>query len=72
MSKITITRGATVNLGNYESARVDLSVEFENSAQLADHDEWLKLWLLKQVEAIQTEAGLPPKAAERFTGGTGE
>lgn len=71
MSKITITRGATVNLGNYESARVDLSVETtEDEYEAAD--SWLKSWLIDQVEAIQTEAGLPPKAAERFTGGTGE
>lgn len=71
MSKITITRGATVNLGNYESARVDLSIETTRE-EFTNDDLHLKNWLHEQVEAIQTEAGLPPKAAERFTGGTGE
>ncbi len=72
MAKFTITRGATVNIGSYESARVDVAVEFsdDDGETFAKTDLWVRGWLEAQVEAIQTEAGLPPKPCERFTGGT--
>ncbi len=69
--KITLTRGATVNLGNYESARVDLAVEGTKDT-IVELDAWLKNWLAARVEEIQSEAGLPPQAPERFTGGIEE
>lgn len=70
MSKMTISRGATINLGEYESARVDVSVELEDESTFEGQDCWLKVWLEDQVDKIQSAAGLPPKAPERFTGGT--
>lgn len=70
--KITITRGATVNLGNFESARVDLSVEVDAgmlSEGVKETDDCVKDWLSNSVLAIQDAAGLPPRPAERFVGG---
>lgn len=70
--KITITRGATVNLGNFESARVDLSVEVDAgmlSEGVKETDDYVKDWLSNSVLAIQDAAGLPPRPAERFVGG---
>lgn len=68
--KVTITRGATINLGNYESARIDLSIDLgDTTAEKWDEaDARLCAWLEQEVEKIQNEAGLPPRPASRFTG----
>lgn len=34
--KIVVSKGRTVNLGNYESARVDITME----AEIEDHDNY--------------------------------
>lgn len=74
-----ISRGATVNLGNYESARVDLELTAIGDASrplspslaevLAAVDGQLKAWLQAKVHEIQEAAGLPPHPVDRFTGG---
>lgn len=73
IKQFKLSRGATVNLGNYESARVDLEIVFTPKAEseIADHDSWLKTWLETRVREIQEAAGLPPHPVERFTGGEG-
>lgn len=38
--KISISRGITINLGNYESARFDYGIEF--NSDLYDEDEMLE------------------------------
>jgi hypothetical protein len=73
---IRVTRGATVNLGSYESARVEVSWELDVDSQQGKDFETLsqavskscKEFLAKEVEAIQQAAGLPPRPVERFTG----
>jgi hypothetical protein len=70
---IRVTRGATVNLGNYESARVEIAAEVEvkdgdTKAALGATNLECKAFLKKEVEAIQQAAGLPPRPVERFTG----
>ena len=67
--KITLTRGATINLGNYESARIDISFEFKTEDyDLEERDGYLKEQLQKRVAEIQTAAGLPPHPTDRYTG----
>lgn len=76
--KISISRGATVNLGSYESARVDISLEantedapleVQTEASYADWlDNFVSSWLSAQVEDIEKGAGLPPRGASRFIG----
>lgn len=66
--KITISRGATINIGNYESARIDISAEAESTDSLTELDTWLKTALQHSVHEIQVAAGLPPHPVERFTG----
>jgi len=73
-NSMRITRGATINLGNYESARVEISQEVD----LTEDDEGqpvfealndeVKARLAAEVEKVQEAAGLPPRPAERFTG----
>jgi hypothetical protein len=74
-NSIRITRGATINLGNYESSRVEVSSEVEVGGTPEEAEagcvmvnEECKRFLKKEVEAIQQAAGLPPRPAERFTG----
>ena len=73
IKQFKITRGATVNLGNYESARVDLELTFTagetNMDDIVPMDVDLRKWLGDQVRSIQEAAGLPPHPVERFTGG---
>lgn len=71
--KITITRGATINLGSYESSRIDISIEQETGKEdltyaVKQLDDWLIGQLTERVEAIQDAAGLPPQTAGRFFG----
>jgi hypothetical protein len=71
---IRVTRGATINLGNYESARVEISAEVEVAegqsmeGRIDVVNAEAKTWLQKEAEAIQQAAGLPPRPVERFTG----
>lgn len=71
--KIIISRGATINIGNYESARLDISFELECEAEeavagLLNADVVLIGELHKRLKSIQSEAGLPPQPVTRFTG----
>lgn len=71
--KMTIARGATINLGSYESARVDISVESDVGGEdrcyaLEQLDEFVRAELAKRVTEITREAGLAPHPATRFTG----
>lgn len=74
--KVTLSRGATINLGNYESARIDLTIEGDDvvgtgegfDKEVARLDDWLKRALTPRVQIIQKEAGLPPHPVTRFTG----
>lgn len=68
MRTFKITRGATVNIGNYESARVDLEVSGD-AEDFDEADNFVKKWLHEKVAAIQDAAGVPPHPVERFTGG---
>lgn len=74
VTKISVSRGATINLGSYESARLDLGFEVEIGAGedvdnvLTDIDDSLCRRLRERVEGIQQEAGLPPNPGCRFTG----
>lgn len=67
VTKISVSRGATVNIGSYESARVDLGIEAEDTT-FEEVDALVKAALAEAVEAIQEEASLPPNPAGRFTG----
>lgn len=72
--KVTIGRGATVNLGNYESARVDVTVEFEADTSLTfdeatrEANKAICEWLEEEVANIQAEANTKPLPVTRFTG----
>lgn len=70
MLKTTVSRGATVNLGSYESARVDISMEFDTESGMLfdDMDHEVVRRLRKAVQEIQTAASLPPHPTDRFTG----
>lgn len=75
--KITVTRGATVNLGSYESSRIDISIEEEIGKEdrayaLTQLDNFLVKELSKRVEAVQEGAGLPPQPVARFFGTSGK
>lgn len=74
--KIRVSRGATVNLGNFESLRLDISFEIEE--EWADEDQktsfenmvstWCKEHLRREITDAQEAGGLPPQSVERFTG----
>ena len=74
--KITISRGATINIGNYESSRLDMSFEEQVDGLSLEAletftsgwDKWLVKELSKRIKSVQTEAGLPPQPVTRFTG----
>ena len=66
---IRIARGATVNLGNYESARFDIEVVGDTDGSFEYLDAWLRRVVELKVQEIQEAAGLPPHPVERFTGG---
>ena len=67
--KITISRGATINIGNYESARVEIGAEIDGDTKsLQELDEWVTTELHKAVKLIEKQAGLPPASSKRFTG----
>jgi len=76
--KISVSRGATVNLGNYESLRIDITHECEIEYDAADEDEridwekdiseWCKEFLRREITNAQEAGGLPPQSVERFTG----
>ena len=67
IKQFRLSRGATINLGNYESARVDLEVIA--TGDLAKADQYVCTWIEHEVARIQEAAGLPPHPVERFTGG---
>lgn len=68
--KITISRGATVNLGNYESARLDVSFEATGGDEISagELNELACSFLEEEVGKVQKAAGLPEFSAKRFTG----
>jgi len=76
ITKITISRGATINLGNYESARVDCSLEATTPDQRGESMEEIRAelniynneFLNQEVQKIEQANGLPPRGAGRFTG----
>lgn len=74
ITQYKVARGATINLGSFESARVDLEVtvvvaENDVTEPWSVADALLKEWLQEKVIEIQDAAGVGPKPAERFTGG---
>lgn len=74
VTKVIINRGATVNIGNYESARVDITQEgvptdgetLEEIAAVLN--DTARNWLAVEVAAIQEEAHVKPLPTSRFTG----
>ena len=72
MKLLRVTKGATVNLGNYESARVEVSAEAdpdgENEDTLTELTEWIDNFLTVQIRSIEDAAGVPLRDAKRFTG----
>ena len=55
--KITYSKGRTINMGNFNSTRVDIGIEIEYSDSLGDKDEKLeraKEWVNKK---LSTEKG---------------
>lgn len=74
MKIVRVTRGATINLGNYESARVEIAGEYELSETdtseeaLAECDRFCREFLAQQIEEIQTASGNPPRSPGRFVG----
>lgn len=73
--KISIAKGATVNLGNYESARIDVSFELQLDIDDDNVDDGITLlskrcnnFLRNQVDDIEQSAGVVPRGTERFTG----
>lgn len=71
--KMTVSRGATINLGSYESARVDITVESEIGDESRGYaidqlDKFVVEELVKRINEITREAGLAPHPATRFTG----
>ena len=67
--KITISRGATINLGSYESSRIDIGCEVEGDTKdFQAADKWVIDQLNKAVKDIQVSAGLAPNPVARFTG----
>jgi hypothetical protein len=63
--KVSVSKGATINLGNYESARVDITVE-DDTLGASEIEEMVDSWLRKEVEKIEVGAGIPPRGAKRF------
>ncbi len=72
--KITISKGATINLGNYESARVDMTVEIDHrtddltTLDPTKLEDVIDIYLTKKIEEIQQQAGLPPTDPKRYIG----
>jgi hypothetical protein len=59
--------GVTMNLGNYESTKLEVWDEDEDRT----HDEMLnelREFVKEQIERVQEAAGLPPTPADRYTG----
>ena len=52
MARIKYSKGRTVNLGNFESLRVDIGIELDCLLDLADevYDK-LKVWVDRRVQA---------------------
>ena len=52
MARIKYSKGRTVNLGNFESLRVDIGIELDCTFDLADevYDK-LKVWVDRRVQA---------------------
>lgn len=72
---ITISKGYTVNLGNYESARGDYTITAELPDSLAEQaitqkaiENSVNAWIQREVKKVQEAAGLPPLPSDRFTG----
>lgn len=79
---LRISKGATINLTNYESARAEVTIEQEfapiGPLQLLAEEDVKHAYdrlagiinglLQDEVTAIQSEAGLPPHNPKRFTG----
>lgn len=74
MADITVGKGATINLGSYESARIDFSIT-EKDIPLVDIGgiidtitQRVNLYLKEEITKIEQAAGLMPRGAARFTG----
>lgn len=63
MKIITVTYGRTVNLGNYESARLDATAEVERGETPEDALGRLREWIEAQVENERMARKSPDKAA---------
>ena len=51
MRIITVTYGRTVNLGNYESARLDATAQVEEAETAEDALGKLRTWIEQQADA---------------------
>lgn len=71
--KMTVQRGATINLGSYESSRIDIAVECDIGEEdrnyaLEQLDTFVRAALNARITEVTRAAGLAPHPATRFTG----
>lgn len=59
--------GVTINLGNYESTKLEVWDESEDQTH-AEMLKDLREFVQSEVERVQEAAGLPPTPADRYTG----
>ena len=76
-NSITVSRGVTVNLGNYESVRFDISITDNNIGSVdketvatatAQMTAQISEYIKSELARIEKAGGLVPRGAARFTG----